>query len=214
MTLLLLVWFMISPIFLQTQHERTEHWRSRAAQFQAECDTLPKGRIIFLGNSITEGFDLSSYFPELQPLNRGISGDHIDGLIERLDYSVLRLKPAKLFILIGINDIGAGDPDSLILDNYRNLLQIIHDKLPDTHVYIQSILPTTEIWSNCPARKIRYINQILEKYTAQFAFTWINLYSGFVNEKDYMKQIFTSDGLHLNSTGYRHWTDMLKQYLR
>jgi len=99
------------------QHEKTEHWHDRTKLFISDLDSLSKGEIVFLGNSITEGFDLEKYFPDTVPINRGISGDHTDGLIERLEYSIITLEPSKLFILIGINDIGAGDNSSVIHSN-------------------------------------------------------------------------------------------------
>ena len=56
--------------------------------------------------SIAQRFDLEVFFPHWPGINRGISGDHIDGVIERLSNSAIELKPEKIFLLIGINDVG------------------------------------------------------------------------------------------------------------
>lgn len=123
------------PSLVTAQHTRTEHWRDRTTLFKKEAETMDTNQVVFLGNSFTEGFDLRKFFSGSQPVNRGIDGDHIDGLLERFDYSVLKLKPSKLFVMIGINDIGAGDPDSLIRSNYQELLRTILKSLPNTRVY-------------------------------------------------------------------------------
>jgi hypothetical protein len=196
---------------LQAQHVRTDHWRERNQGFISELDTIKPGRIVFIGNSITEGFDLGRFFPHSNPINRGISGDHIDGLLERLETSVIRLKPSRLYVMIGINDIGAGDPDSLIMDNYRRLTAALGHSLPDSTVYFNSILPTTALWSNCPVDKIVRLNKKLRSLVKTFGFNWIDLYPLFDDGTGHLRAELTRDGLHLNETGYRVWVQVLEK---
>ncbi len=203
----MIVIFTVSSLY--AQHERTEHWHERNQLFIRELDNIPPGKTIFLGNSITEGFDLERFFPVIRPVNRGIMGDHIDGLLERLETSVIRLKPGRLFLKIGINDIGAGDPDSVILDNYQHLMDTLKSSLPETAVFIQSILPTSTAWSNCPKEKIVRLNDRVQKMAGSFGFNWINLYPLFADKSGYLRQELTTDGLHLNQRGYRVWAKVL-----
>lgn len=207
-----LILSILIPTILTAQHTRTDYWHKRTAQFKKESETMDTSKVVFLGNSITEGFDLEKFFPESKPVNRGISGDHIDGLIERFDDSVLKLKPSKLFVMIGINDIGTGDSDSLILSNYQTLLRMILQSLPNTRIYIQSILPTTAQWSNCPVDKIQNTNRFIQEFCNHFGFTWIDLYSKFVTKDGYLKKDYTNDGLHLNSKGNVYWSTILKKH--
>ncbi len=209
----LIILMVLIPMISFAQHERTEHWQERTNLFIGELDSLPKGKIVFLGNSITEGFDLEHYFPDALPINRGISGDHTDGLLERLEYSVISLKPSQLFILIGINDIGAGDPSSLILKNYYSLIEKLAETLPNSKIYIQSVLPTTQQWTNCPKDKIILINQKILEYCIKFKFTWIDLHTKFVTNDGYLNNSLTEDGLHLNDTGYALWAKVLRGYI-
>ena len=208
----LLILSILFPSTLAAQHKRTDYWKKRTTLFKNEAETMDTSKVIFLGNSITEGFDLEKFFLESKPINRGISGDHIDGLLERLDYSVVKLKPSRLFVMIGINDIGAGDSDSLIQSNYQKLLRTILKSLPNTRVYIQSILPTTAIWANCPVDKIQRTNKLIQDFSTRFGFTWIDLYSKFATEDGYLKKDYTIDGLHLNSKGYVYLSTILKKY--
>jgi lysophospholipase L1-like esterase len=209
---ILLLLFLILPAILVAQHKRSEYWHSRTAVFKNEAKTMDTNKVVFLGNSITEGFDLEKFFPETKPVNRGISGDHIDGLLERFDYSVQKLKPSKLFVMIGINDIGTGDSDSLILANYQKLLRKILKTLPNSRIYIQSILPTTSRWGNCPVDKIQRINESIREFSIRFGFKWIDLYSKFATTKGYLKDDYTIDGLHLSSKGYVYWAVILKKH--
>ena len=200
------------PMTIMAQHTRTEYWQKRTALFKEEAKTMDTSKVVFLGNSITEGFELEKFFSESKPVNRGISGDHIDGLLARFDDSVLKLKPSKLFVMIGINDIGVGDSDSLIQSNYQKLLRLILKSLPNTRVYIQSILPTTAIWANCPVKKIQRTNKFVQEFSTRFGFTWIDLYSKFATKDGYLIDDYTIDGLHLNSKGYVNWSTILKKH--
>jgi len=210
--LTLIFLFFLIPALVTAQHTRTEHWRDKTALFKKEAEAMDSNKVVFLGNSITEGFDLEKFFPKDKPVNRGISGDHIDGLLERFDDSALKLKPSKLFVMIGINDIGASDSDSLIQSNYQELLRTILKSLPNTRIYIQSILPTTAQWSNCPVEKIQRINEYIKDFSSRFGFTWIDLYAKFVTKEGYLNKDYTVDGLHLNSRGYVFWSALLKKY--
>lgn len=208
----LFIFLFVIPAMLIAQHKRTDYWHSRTALFKTEAETMDTNKVVFFGNSITEGFDLEKFFSESKPINRGISGDHIDGLIERFDYSVQKLKPSKLFIMIGVNDIGIGDSDSLILANYQKLLRKTLKSLPNTRIYIQSILPTTARWGNCPVEKIQRINKSIKEFSTRFGFNWIDLYAKFATPEGYLKEDYTIDGLHLSSKGYVNWAVILKKY--
>jgi lysophospholipase L1-like esterase len=209
--LILMILLFCTLVFGQ-QHDRTNHWKELNQKFIAEASGIPPSMIIFFGNSITEGFDLHRFFPESKPVNRGIGGDHTDGLLERLPTSVLQLKPSKLFILIGINDIGAGDSGEVILKNYSALLQAVHKSLPDSSVYIQSILPTTTAWPNCPKNKIIKLNEEIRQLAKNQGFHWIDLYTSFVTPEGYLQPELTCDGLHLNENGYKLWAEILTPF--
>jgi lysophospholipase L1-like esterase len=196
---------------INAQTERTMHWQQRNKQFNSEYHNLPEGRIIFLGNSITEGFDLNKYFPDEAPINRAIAGDHLDGLLERLDSSVVLLKPSRIYLLIGINDIGRGDVDSLILARYNMLLTRFHKDLPGTQIFVNSILPTSAKWSNCPREKIIRLNEQIQEMTESFQYNWINIYLLFAGPDGYIRDAFTNDGLHLNQAGYEVWSSQLQK---
>ena len=105
---------------------------SRLAKFEAE--PVVTGRVIFLGNSITQGGDWAKLTGDSTAINRGIGADVTFGLRTRLD-DVTRRKPSKLFVLIGINDISKDIPDAVIAAEYRMLIDSVRARSPQTKIH-------------------------------------------------------------------------------
>ncbi|MBT3252511.1 MAG: hypothetical protein HN995_05215 [Candidatus Marinimicrobia bacterium] len=198
---------------LAQSRERTEHWHNRNQQFNAEMDSIGHVDIVFLGNSITEGFDLDHYFPEHRVANRGIIADHMDGIMERLQNSALRLKPRKLFLMIGINDIGDRRNDEYLKTMFVTLVDTLVTSLPETDIYLLSILPTTARWKNCPPGQIKRINGFLTRLALEKDLGFINLYPHFLGDMQYMNPDLTQDGLHPNQAGYDVMAKKIKPFL-
>ena len=201
-----------TSLFAQTR-ERTKHWHTRNQQFNAEMDSFGDVDIVFLGNSITEGFDLAHYFPEYQTVNRGIIADHMDGLIERLDNSALSLEPKQLFLMIGINDIGDKRNDAYLKAMFVTLVDTITMSLPETDLYLLSILPTTPRWKNCPPDQIKRINGFLAELALERDLVFVNLYPYFLGDMHYLNPDLTKDGLHPNQSGYDIMAEKIKPLL-
>ena len=79
-----------------------DHYKERVELFAKE--PVVTGKVMFLGNSITEGGNWGELLGDKSIINRGIGGDVTFGIMKRLDDVVIR-RPSKIFILIGINDI-------------------------------------------------------------------------------------------------------------
>ncbi|HVV06914.1 MAG TPA: GDSL-type esterase/lipase family protein, partial [Puia sp.] len=102
--------------------------------------------VVFLGNSITAGVDWNELLQLPEARNRGISGDITYGVLDRLD-EVIGGHPAKVFILIGINDIGRNIPDSLIHRNHEKMIQRIQAGSPKTKIYFETLLPVNNTFT-------------------------------------------------------------------
>lgn len=172
-----------------------------------------KNEIIFLGNSITDIGEWVEIFQNKHIKNRGISSDNTFGVLARLD-EVLESKPAKVFIMIGINDIARNIPDSIILRNYKKIIQTIRTESSKTKLVVQSILPTNNTFTQFKnhqnkTQHIEFINAELAKICASEKITFLNLYPLFLDEQKRLKAEFTNDGLHLNGYGYMYWKNIL-----
>jgi lysophospholipase L1-like esterase len=186
---------------------------SRLAKFEAE-PVIP-GRVIFLGNSITQGGDWAKLTGDSTVVNRGIGADLTFGLRTRLD-DVTRRKPSKLFVLIGINDISKDIPDAVIAAEYRALVDSVRAQSPQTKIFVQSILPLNPSVKNFPQHydkqaRVVAVNQLLRQMARATHVTYIDLWPVFVDRQSHLDASLTGDGLHLNQLGYERWVAFLKR---
>jgi lysophospholipase L1-like esterase len=192
---------------------RPGNFKMKVAQFKSYPNSSKD--IIFLGNSITAGVDWNELLQLSTARNRGISGDISFGIVERLD-EVIEGKPAKVFILIGINDVSRNIPDSVILRNYRTMVQRIKQQSPRTKIYFQTLMPVNNEFTQFrnhynKDEHILWINDQIKALGKQENFTVIDLYTPFLNSDKKLDKRFTEDGLHLNAAGYQLWASILKR---
>ena len=191
-------------------------------QRQSLFEVLPvtEGAIVFVGNSITDGCEWSEFFPEFVVLNRGISGDISEGVLYRLP-SIIELKPTKVFLKIGTNDLARNIPAQTLFDNICLIIDQIREQSPETEIFIQSILPVNDafgMFSGHTSRtpEIKWVNSQLQEWAEnRTKVTYIDLFNRFRNEdNDLMNIKYTNDGLHLTGEGYRLWVEILNPYIR
>ncbi|WP_029275233.1 GDSL-type esterase/lipase family protein [Pedobacter borealis] len=184
----------------------------QVAKFKA--DSKSKTDFVFLGNSITAGTDWAKLLDLPQAKNRGISGDITFGVLERLQ-DVIDGKPAKVFILIGINDISRNVPDSVILRNYKTMIARIRKGSKKTHIYFNTLLPVNSAFEKFKNHygkdeHILWLNDEIRKFTAKNV-TVIDLYPNFTDQDKHLRAELTKDGLHLIPAGYQVWAEFLKK---
>jgi lysophospholipase L1-like esterase len=166
-------------------------------------------RVVFMGNSITEGF--APYFTTLFPgkpyIGRGISGQTTPQMLVRFRQDVIALKPAVVVILAGTNDIaGNTGPSTLemIEDNIASMTE-----LAQTHgirVVLSSVLPVFDYpWTPGlePAPKIVALNRWIEAYAERRGAVYLDYHSALADERQGMRREFAEDGVHPNEAGYR-----------
>lgn len=194
---------------------RPNNYQQRVENFRSYSNAQTD--IIFLGNSITDYTDWNELLQLKEARNRGISGDNTFGILERLD-EVTEGKPARVFILIGINDIARNYPDSVILNNYTRIIHQIKKESPATKIYFHTLLPVN---NSFPAKNhfnkdehIAFINEGLKKICTAEKITLIDIHPHFLDTDKKLDKTYTYDGLHLNAAGYMHWSSLLKPYLK
>ncbi len=174
--------------------------------------------IIFLGNSITNGGEWAELFDNPHVKNRGISGDVCMGVYDRLD-AILKGSPAKIFLLIGINDVDRGASAGTIVERIGMIVDKIRKDSPSTKIYIQSVLPVSDHYKMFNGHTSRWqvvpeINKGLVRLAADRGVKYIDLYSHFIdNTTGKMNIEYTNDGLHLLGKGYKKWVGIVKPYV-
>ncbi len=176
----------------------------------------PKSKedIVFVGDNLTFWAEWSSFLKNKQVKNYGVNNDNTFKVLDRLD-DVIQGEPKKIFLMIGLNDLGRNTPDSEIIANCTDMMKKIRKGSPQTAVYFQSILPTNH-WFNKQKHlyhkndRIRYINGELEKVSKSLGVTWVDLYAVVADEQGDLRFEYTYDGVNLTFAGYEAWADVLR----
>ncbi|MGC4234648.1 MAG: GDSL-type esterase/lipase family protein [Niabella sp.] len=175
-----------------------------------------KGAIIFLGNSLTDAGRWNDIVPELPVLNRGISGDISFGVLARLD-EIVRHKPAKVFLMIGVNDLKRNVPPAYIIANYRKIVQEIRSASPQTIIYLNSVLPVNEQKLIAPFRAVKNQDiQTLNKALLEISknsrqVQYVDLHMLLADSKGDLRPEITPDGIHLEVAAYVDVVNYLKK---
>lgn len=183
-----------------------DYYDEKVARFEEENKSIIPSEtdVVFLGDSLTDGCDLSLYYPEYTTLNRGIGGDTTIGLEKRLDVSVYAVQPKVVVMLIGANNF------STMFDNYENILVSLKENLPQSKIILVSLTSMGGTWgknNNLAAFNNVKIRALAEKYGYEFVDVYTPLLNFDTNE---IYEEYTTDGGHLTHEGYLVLTGEIK----
>ena len=207
--------FIASTATAQTSDEDRLHndWPNLQRYGKANADVPPpaagENRVVFMGNSITEGWQPSfrGMFPGKPYINRGISGQTTPQMLVRFRPDVVALKPKVVVILAGTNDIaGNTGPSTLemIENNLASMAEIA--KANGIRVVMASVLPAYDYkWKPGlePAPKIISLNAWMKDYAQKNGAVYLDYHSAMRDEKNGMRAELSGDGVHPNEAGYR-----------
>jgi lysophospholipase L1-like esterase len=179
-------------------------------------DLLPvrPGAIIFLGDSQVQGCEWRELCGDSLPLlNRGIAGDHVDGVAGRLG-EVLRHRPSQIFLQVGVNDLLFVKEPEEIAAGYRQLLERIRRESPESRVVLHGVLPV-----NNEVRRIglnnasvRALNVRLREMCREMDLPFVDLHPLLADAGGNLDARYTDDGIHLNGQGYLRWKKALEPW--
>ena len=214
-TLLLIGLLCVLSSFAQ-QRKYSTFYEQRATLFEELPVTSED--IVFLGNSITNGCEWSELLQNPHVKNRGISGDVCMGVYDRLN-PIVKGKPAKIFLLIGINDVSRGTSADTIISEIEMIIRKIKKESPKTKLYLQSVLPVNGCYGMFEGHTSRWqvvkqVNDLLQPLARKEGAVYIDLYNRFVEgDTGKMNPQYTNDGVHLLGKGYLLWRDIVKPYV-
>src|SRR6185295_5375297 len=168
-------------------------------------------RVVFLGDSITDGWRLNEYFGDRDFINRGISGQITGEMLGRMKEDVINLKPRAILVLAGTNDFARGIAIRTIEDNlsmiadlavYNNIQPMFASVLPVSD-YHRDVNPTYAQSIRRSPRLIRELNDWIQSMCVQRHFTYVDYFSAIVDQAGSMPADMADDGLHPNAKGYR-----------
>ncbi|MDE6300388.1 MAG: sialate O-acetylesterase [Muribaculaceae bacterium] len=192
-----------------------ELYGQRASLF--ELLPVDSTKIVFLGNSLTHGCEWHELLNNPNAINRGIVGDVIEGVQNRLQ-PILDGHPAKIFLMIGANDVSHDLTADSIATATVALVKRIREASPQTELYFQSMLPINNSFGRYKLmidkeQTIRDINALVRPQIEELGATWIELHSLMTDEDGNLRKEYTNDGLHLVGEAYLIWRDAVLPYV-
>ena len=179
-----------------------EYRESKYAIYKAENDKYGDYEVdvVFLGDSLTDGYDVAKYYPNYVTSNRGISGDTTVGLENRLELSLYDLKPKVAVMLIGANNMDT------MFDNYESILRGFRENVPNTKIVLLSLTSMSGEWGK-KNQLAAYSNVKIKMLAEKYSYEYVDLYSALLNlETGEIFSEYTTDGGHLTSEGYETLT--------
>ncbi|MCH5215662.1 MAG: hypothetical protein J1F10_01870 [Muribaculaceae bacterium] len=191
------------------------YWEQRQSMF--ELLPVDSTDIVFLGNSLTDGGKWSEMFNMPNIKNRGIVSDVIAGVAQRTK-CITSGKPAKIFLLIGVNDISHHITADSIATAVEKLVMQLKEETPTTKIYLQSYLPINNDFGvyktlTNESETILKCNVLLEQVAKRTGAEWINIFPYMIDRDCKMRAELTPDGLHLYERGYCVWRDCVAPYI-
>ena len=188
--------------------------------YEKQIETLKEDytNYLFLGDSITDYYDLDKYYEGLPVVNSGISGNTTEDILNDMKGRVYNYNPSKVFLLIGTNDLIHDVSVDDIVSNIEKIISNIKDNRPQAEIYVESVYPVNDDLDEdmVDVRNnddIMDINEKIEKYCDDNNYTYINMYDKLLDDDGNFNEEFTDDGLHPNSRGYEVITEEIKKYL-
>ncbi|HEU4388247.1 MAG TPA: SGNH/GDSL hydrolase family protein [Blastocatellia bacterium] len=206
---------------------RLQDWpflqRYRELNSKVTAPAKDERRVVFMGDSITDGWKFADYFAGKPYINRGISGQTTPQMLIRFRPDVIALKPRVVVILAGTNDIaGNTGPTTLesIEGNLMSMADLAHAN--GINVVFCSVLPVSDYHKNKegkqiiqtvrrPPEQIRALNDWMKRYASDNGMTYLDYYSPSVDDKGFLKEELSYDGLHPSARGYEVMAPLVEQ---
>ncbi len=197
----------------QTLANQLQDWnalgRFHADDEKLKAQPVEPGRVVFLGDSITDFWKLATFFPGKPYVNRGISGQVTSQMLVRMYPDVIDLKPAAVILLAGTNDIARNNGPTTLAMIEETVMAIT--ELAHAHgikVILCSVTPIADygrakMSEGRPPADILKINTWMKAYAAKAGAIYCDYFSALADENGALKPGISMDGLHPNDAGYK-----------
>lgn len=186
------------------------------------------GQVVFAGSSLMEMFPINKLLEEHGDdtiiYNRGIGGYVTNELLQVTDVCITDLKPKKVFLNIGTNDLSNPQiPISQMIENYDRILCKIEEALPQTVIYLMAYYPVNyeaaaEEMKEClkirTNEKIERANEEVKKLAQKHGQHYIDVNKNLKDEQGRLKAEYTIEGMHIKEGGYAAIYDDVMRYVK
>jgi lysophospholipase L1-like esterase len=223
------------PFFAKGLADQLQDWnqlgRYHKANEELKKQPADAKRVVFMGDSITDFWKLSDSFPGKPYVNRGIGGQTTPQMLVRMYPDVINLKPAAMVLLAGTNDIARNTGPATAEMIEQNITAITElAQLHGIKVILCSVLPVSDypflqhqgdpppappapprvrMTEGRPPADILKLNAWLKDYAGRVHAIYVDYFSAVVDEKGWLKDALSDDGLHPNDAGYKVMTPLV-----
>ena len=213
----------ISFFIINGTQNGKEKFKSKS-KIEKNINVSIKGKnYLFLGDSITEYYNLEKYYSENIPVvNSGIGGNKTYDILNNMDERVYQYNPTTVFLLIGTNDL-FHRTDLEIVNNIEDIVKKIHENRKNAKIYVESIYPVNNNTDNDVVvdwmvstrdnDRIKKINKMLKENSKEYDYKYLDFYSLLKDENDDLKLEYTVDGLHISEKGYEKITKKIMEII-
>jgi lysophospholipase L1-like esterase len=192
-----------------------ERWKSAIEKLeQADArQSPPRQGILFVGSSSIRRWNLAQDFAGQPVINHGFGGSQIADSTHYADRIVWPLEPRVVVLYAGDNDLASGKSPTQVLQDYRDFVERVRQKLPKTRILFLAIKPSLKRWNLVD--RIREANQLVraeaERDERQ---EYVDIFAPMLGEDGKPRpELFVEDGLHLSPQGYQLWVQVLRPRL-
>jgi len=178
--------------------------------------------IVFLGDSITNFYNLDTYYKDLPVINSGTAGKKAYEIVGELKERVYIYNPTKVFLMIGTNDLSHRTDEEIVKD-IKKIIKSINKNRPNTTIYVESVYPVNKTkddkkildWmvGDRDNERISNLNKKIKEMCKKEKTGYIDIYDLLTDEEGMLNVDYTVDGLHINENGYEVITKKLMEYI-
>ncbi|WP_350285992.1 SGNH/GDSL hydrolase family protein [uncultured Croceitalea sp.] len=186
----------------------------KSANEKLQSPDSSEQRVVFMGNSITEGWT-KSFFKGKPYVNRGIGGQTTPQMLLRFRQDVIALEPTIVVILAGTNDIAGNTGPMTVAEIRDNILSMVElAKANDIIPIVSSVLPAYDYpWRPGlePNKKIPELNALLKGMALEQNVPYLDYFSAMADERNGLPKEYTTDEVHVTEKGYGIMGDMVEK---
>ncbi|MDE3178184.1 MAG: SGNH/GDSL hydrolase family protein [Acidobacteriota bacterium] len=181
--------------------------RFHAANLNLGPPAAGQDRVVFMGDSITQGWNLEQSFPGKPYINRGISGQTSSQMLIRFRQDVIDLQPKVVVILAGTNDLAGNTGPMTPKETHGNIMSMAQlASANGIRVVLCSVLPSVNFWWHRglkdPAPRIAALNNWIEGYAREKGYVYVDYYSAMKDSAGGLPAKLSKDGVHPLPAGY------------
>ena len=212
------------------QEQMLRDQQEKLERFRILNQNAKKGESLFTGSSLMEQFPVNELLMtrgmSQVVYNRGIGGFTTEDMLRNMEEMVFALKPRKIFINIGTNDIGSqGYRLEKLMENYGKIISQIRERLPEAEIYMMAYYPVNETdklpegeWAKTmfltrTNENISIANKAVEEMAGRMGCHFINVNQGLTDEAGKLKKEFTVEGIHMYANGYEVVLENMRPFL-